>query len=78
LTLKDVLRNQVLSCHAETGSASHLLDPLGEIPDQVRDDRSNFQKPILDKSEIQSRIDFGHLKLESGTYLGFGICDLKF
>ena len=30
------------------------MDPFGEIPDQVRDDRSNFQKPILDKSDIGS------------------------
>ncbi len=44
---------QVLfACHAELGSASHFSDPFGEIPDQVRDDRSIFQKHILDKSDF--------------------------
>ena len=27
------------------GSASHLLDPFGEIPDQARDDKVCFKNP---------------------------------
>jgi hypothetical protein len=35
------------------GSGDHLLDPFGEIPDRVRDDRSISQEPILDKSDAK-------------------------
>ncbi len=43
-------------CHPELGSGSHFLDLFDEIPDRVRDDRSNFQKPILDTNDHDSRI----------------------
>ncbi len=33
---------------SELVSASHFLDLFGEIPDQVRDERSRSQKPILE------------------------------